>query len=203
MYWAYDPDHPVTKVCSKCKQEKHLMEFYLRYKSGRRMAVCKACVRARARRYYKANAARCREQARRYGAAHREHRREQQRAWRRRHPDRVRESSKRYRRRYPDRNMVGRLSRGLRALGLLEVSDQCADCGGGPVELHHPDYTDPYNVVPLCRRCHVRRHHAEWRRTGGGPVKYPEEYQHTEDGQQDAGTPDLSAEAEAKADDRG
>ena len=43
MYWIPDPEHPVTKVCSKCGEEKHLMEFCLRYKTGRRVAACNAC----------------------------------------------------------------------------------------------------------------------------------------------------------------
>jgi hypothetical protein len=42
--------------------------------------------------------------------------------------------------------------------------------------LYHEDYEDVTHVVSLCRRCHVLRHFAVWRRTGGGPVKYPWEY---------------------------
>ena len=38
MYWIPDPEHPVTKVCSRCGEEKHLMEFYLNYQEGRRRA---------------------------------------------------------------------------------------------------------------------------------------------------------------------
>ena len=180
VYWTPDPEHPVTKVCTKCGREKHLMEFYLDYQRGRRRPDCKACVRGRRRRHYQANGPRCREQARQYKAAHSDRTREAQRAWRRRHPERLRHSWRRNRRRYPERCLVRRVSRGLRELGLLEVGDRCADCGGGPVELHHPDYGDPYRVVPLCRRCHLRRHYAEWRRNGGGPVKYPEEYRQPE-----------------------
>ena len=91
------------------------------------------------------------------------------RRWKRRPPERVRECWKRNPRRYPERYLVRRASRGLRELGLLDVGDRCADCGGGPVELHHPDYRDPFHVVPLCRRCHLRRHYAEWRRAGEVP----------------------------------
>ena len=90
VYWTPDPEHPVTKVCSKCGREKHLMEFYLDYQRGRRRPDCKACVRGRRRRHYQANGPRCREQSRQYKAAHSDRTREAQRAWRRRHPERHR-----------------------------------------------------------------------------------------------------------------
>jgi len=176
MYWPYDPEHPLTKVCTKCGQEKHLMEFHLNYQTGKRRPDCKACRRAQGRRYYAENAPACRQKARAYRAAHPERARETVRAWHRRHPGWQRDYYRRYKQRYPRRNAVRQVSRGLVELGLLEVADRCADCGGGPIELHHPDYSDPWRVVPLCRSCHMRRHNAEWRRTGGGPVKYPEEY---------------------------
>ena len=34
----------------------------------------------------------------------------------------------------------------------------CADCGVQAEEYHHPDYSKPLWVVPLCKACHVRRH---------------------------------------------
>ena len=145
MHWPYDPEHPVTKVCAKCSEEKHLMEFYLDYGKGRRLCQCKECMRAYQRAYYASNIARCRALA----AAR----------------------ARRYEKRYPQREVVRSVSRGLVELGLIEVGDRCVDCGGGPVVLHHPDYDDVYNVVPLCRRCHSRRHFADRRRTGGGRVK--------------------------------
>jgi len=100
----------------------------------------------------------------------------------------MRDTRRRSEQRYPLRNVVRQVSRGLVKLGLIEVGDQCADCGSSEIELHHPDYNDPFHVVPLCRRCHMARHFAVWRRTGGGPVKYPEEYREAEahDGPQGA-----------------
>ena len=176
MHWTPDPDHPLTKVCSKCGREKHLMEFHLNYQTGRRRPDCKACRRAQCRRYYAENAPACRERARRYRAAHPERAREAVRDWLRRHPERVRDYVQRQRRRYPKRDAVRRASRALRDMGLLEVGDRCEACGGEAEVMHHPDYRDPLRVVPLCVSCHMRRHNAAWRRTGGGPVKYPEEY---------------------------
>jgi len=37
--------------------------------------------------------------------------------------------------------------------------EACADCGPAPrLELHHPDYERPHDVVPLCPPCNRRRH---------------------------------------------
>ena len=198
MEWTPDPDHPLTKVCTKCGREKHLMEFYLDYRTGRRRADCKECCRAGNRqrraenieRYrarnrawcaahveelresqrhrYAANAEYYRARARERYAANRARRREQGREWAQQHPERVRESARRYRRRHPRRVLARQVSRGLVRLGLVEVGDRCLDCGSPEFELHHPDYNDPFRVVPLCHRCHMARHWAEWRRTGGG-----------------------------------
>ena len=176
MHWIPDPDHPLTKVCTKCGQEKHLMEFHLDYQTGRRRPDCKACRRAQHRRYYAENGPACRERARKYKAAHPERAKAAHLAWRRRNPDRLREYWQRNRRRYPGRNACRRAARALRELGLLDVGDRCEACGGEAEVMHHPDYRDPLRVVPLCVSCHMRRHNAAWRRTGGGPVKYPEEY---------------------------
>ena len=176
MYWIPDPEHPLTKVCSKCREEKHLMEFHVRYSSGRRRADCKACCRAAMRRYYATHGPQCRARMRRRRAADPVGRRERVKASRHLYRERKRRHDRLYRRRYPERTLVRWTSWSLRKLGLLAVADCCTDCGGGPVELHHPDYGDPFTVVPLCRPCHWRRHLAVWRRVGGGPVKYPEEY---------------------------
>jgi hypothetical protein len=167
---------PHTKVCTKCGETKYAPEFYLDRKTGRRRPDCKECRRAQCRRYYAENGPACRERARRYRARHPERAKAMVRDWKRRHPERVREYWQRNERRYPKRNACRRVSRGLREMGLLDVGDACEDCGGPADLMHHPDYTNPWRVVPLCTPCHMRRHNAVWRREGGGPVKYPEEY---------------------------
>ena len=176
MYRTTDPDLPFTKVCTKCGRRKYVPEFYLNRHTGYRRPDCKACRRAQCRRYYAANAPACRERARRYKAAHPEQAEAAHLAWKRRNPDRLREYWHRSRRRYPKRDACRRVSRGLRRMGLLEVGTTCEECGAAAEVMHHPDYADPWRVVPLCTSCHMRAHNAAWRRTGGGPVKYPEEY---------------------------
>ncbi len=37
----------------------------------------------------------------------------------------------------------------------------CADCGPAlKIEMHHPDYLVPHEVIPLCPGCHAKRHRA-------------------------------------------
>lgn len=34
----------------------------------------------------------------------------------------------------------------------------CESCGAELAEKHHPDYTKPYDVIWLCRPCHMQKH---------------------------------------------
>ncbi len=37
--------------------------------------------------------------------------------------------------------------------------DTCADCGPAlKIEMHHPDYLVPHEIIPLCPGCHAKRH---------------------------------------------
>ena len=36
--------------------------------------------------------------------------------------------------------------------------EPCARCGHQPAEMHHEDYSQPLEVVWLCRPCHLLRH---------------------------------------------
>jgi len=192
MYWPYDPEHPVTKVCTRCGVERHLMEFYLRRKRGRREARCKECVRELRRLHHRADreASLAKMQAYRdthrqelraarrdYYAAHKPQELETMRRWRETHRERVAEMNRAYCRRYPRKTLVRHVTHLLRRIGFIARPRVCADCGGPATQHHHPDYAMPLWVVPLCRPCHMARHFAVWRREGGGPVRYPEEYE--------------------------
>jgi hypothetical protein len=44
---------------------------------------------------------------------------------------------------------------------LQPVSEcQCQKCGKVAEEYHHPDYSKPLEVIPLCKACHVKLHKA-------------------------------------------
>jgi hypothetical protein len=34
----------------------------------------------------------------------------------------------------------------------------CEDCKVQAQDYHHEDYSKPLDVVPLCRKCHIKRH---------------------------------------------
>jgi hypothetical protein len=74
-------------------------------------------------------------------------------------------------------------TRRLKFLGLLTLADHCEDCGGPAQLVHHETYGDVCALVSLCRRCHLARHFRVWRKTGGGPVRYPHEYEEVDSGQ--------------------
>lgn len=57
------------------------------------------------------------------------------------------------------------------AEGLLSRDCPCRACGGrGPIKLHHPDYTRPLFVVPLCQKCHSAVHSGHIADPGTGRV---------------------------------
>lgn len=44
--------------------------------------------------------------------------------------------------------------------GVIVRPTQCSDCGTSdrPIQAHHEDYNQPFNVKWLCSRCHGERH---------------------------------------------
>lgn len=162
---AVGPAEPsVTRVCRRCGVEKPIAEFYLVRATGRRQTPCRACQRAYRRRFYAAHRERLRAAQRRY---YRE----------REDPARRRARNARLARRQREKNAVRCRTQRLRILGLLSLAERCEDCGGPAAVVHHETYDDVCALVSLCRGCHMARHYRVWRRTGGGPVRYPHEYE--------------------------
>jgi hypothetical protein len=159
----HDPAGPrFTRVCRKCGREKPSPEFYLYHTSGRRHSTCRACERAQGRRYYAVDRDRRRAAQRRYAE--------------REDPAQRRARYARQARKQRARRAIALRTRRLRFLGLLTLADHCEDCGGPAALVHHETYGDVCALVSLCRRCHMARHFRVWRKTGGGPVRYPHEY---------------------------
>ena len=154
---------PLTRVCRKCGIEKPLGEFRLRYSTGRRYCACRACHRAAIREWYANN--------------REKHRAITARSRARENPEQRRARERRCRKRHPKEHAVRQRTGRLRVLGVLALDPECADCGGPAADLHHEVYGDVCSLVSLCRRCHMARHFREWRKHGGGPVKYPWEHE--------------------------
>ena len=48
------------------------------------------------------------------------------------------------------------------AAGRIKRATECSKCGAtGAIEGHHKDYTKPFDVIWLCRPCHVEAHTKE------------------------------------------
>ena len=168
LYWEPDPNHPRSKVCSKCGEEKPLPEFYLKRRLGRRVAECKACMRERKRRHYLGNRSAVLARVRQYRTTHREEHLAARRRYRAAARTRARTKEGKSSQHDARKQMVRQATHLLRKLGLLPLAENCAVCGGQPTEHHHLDYTSPFAVVSLCRSCHMGGHWAVWRREGVG-----------------------------------
>ena len=58
-----------------------------------------------------------------------------------------------------EKNRARRLASEARKAGRLRPLYHCAECGPvAKVEMHHPDYSKPLEVVWLCSPCHKRLH---------------------------------------------
>ena len=144
---------PATKACTICGEMKPLEEFSPR--KNRRLGYhshCKEC-RARCRRFVVAlNREKTRAQRRKYYISHKEQEREYRRQRQLAFPEKIRAV----------RIVDGAIRRGK----LLPASEcLCWVCGIGRwedpgivMEYHHPDYSKPLAVIPLCTTHHARLH---------------------------------------------
>ncbi len=70
------------------------------------------------------------------------------------------DAARRYAARNPDKKRAHHIVAAARKSGLLVPPERCADCGelSDKIRAHHEDYTQPLDVLWLCRECHRRRH---------------------------------------------
>ena len=127
------------KTCRKCKEEKHIMEFYVHKEMlDGRLNFCKDCVRERVRLH-----------------AHTEHGREIGRNWFRTVKGRakLKRHTQRYRRLNPEKYRATGIANNALRDGRL-TKEPCEVCGSLMVEKHHDDYSKPLRVRWLCRKHH-------------------------------------------------
>ena len=119
-----------TRYCNKCKEVKSLDMFNAdRTKTLGREYVCRKCRSEYHRKIYTPRVTPTEE--------YREYRKKQYVKYRVRHPERTRAHTLAYKQRH-----------------ILRKST-CERCGGvETLQMHHPDYSKPLEVITLCRKCH-------------------------------------------------
>ena len=51
------------------------------------------------------------------------------------------------------------ITRQLVKKGFITMTDYCEECGKqGKTETHHYNYDNPFNLICLCRECHMNKH---------------------------------------------
>jgi flagellar motility protein MotE (MotC chaperone) len=140
------------KRCLRCNTAKDETEFYRNKVKKDGLAIyCKACSNIAAA------ASRARHPGRRRTAdlAYYQRKKESNiEAFK----ERSREAKKKYARQYSARLLV---RDSIRAGRLEPVTQRyCETCGKIAEQYHHPDYSKPLEVVPLCAACHVKLHAA-------------------------------------------
>ena len=144
-----------TKVCSRCKQEKPLTEFYESKRDGFR-SRCKLCHKVDVKEYF--NRLEVKERRRIpkkiYGEEYRS---------RPGMGDSTRDYIREYMREYRKNPGVklkiwGRSYTNNAVMAGKIKREPCAFCGGKKTEAHHLDYGQPWMVMWLCPSCHRKVH---------------------------------------------
>lgn len=136
----------MTKVCSGCGRDLPLTAF-AKNKNGKFgvHSKCKECKNSKQKasynpekqsQYYQEN----KEQIAEY---------RQTNEWKQLHA----EQSRRYRKKYPEK------VRAHAAVAQLNLeTETCVMCGAMGIEKHHPDYSQPLDIIWLCKKCHTEIH---------------------------------------------
>ena len=135
-------DQIISKRCSVCKQNKPLSEFHKASKNkDRHQAKCKSC----AHKYTIS------QEFRDYFAKYKK-------------TDNYKISTKIYKRKYRKANRQRtiahyKIRNAIISGKLSSVSKyHCRICWNQAQEYHHPDYSKPFDVIPLCISCHRTIH---------------------------------------------
>lgn len=146
QYLRSDLSTRTQKRCGRCGEEKPVSEFNRMSSSADgRQGYCRRCNALQRRNHYAANSDAENDRQRAYNQANREAIQARNRRYNSLNPDRVR--------------ATGLVNYAVKSGELPHIStQQCAGCGQQAVEYHHPDYSRPFDVVPLCHSCHKRVH---------------------------------------------
>ena len=149
------------KKCFKCGEVKCVSLFYKHSgMSDGHLGKCKECTKSDTKKnridnidYYTAY------EKQRNKKPHRVEARKEYLAL---NPEKAREARRRWDRENRHKKLAHlRVKRAL-AKGVIEKSLFCVLCGNtGNTEGHHSDYTEPLNVLWVCKKCHMKIHHGE------------------------------------------
>ena len=168
------------KKCTKCDKNKPFEEFRksARYKDGH-YSRCKDCMKEYEKEIL--DPERKKELRTKYRENNRERIREQDRNAYHNDPDKFREKAKisqkkyfqtengreKYKqqglklmKKYPEKARARSLLSNAVCEGKIIRPDKCSLCGccDVKIEAHHPDYSKPYDVIWVCKSCHIMVH---------------------------------------------
>lgn len=151
------------RQCTKCEEwkEENTDNFYGNSRGGL-MTECKICFTTRERNKYQADK-QTRDRKRNWAKnkrdkdKHSEYNKEYTKTIKGKE---VQKNSKtKYRRKYPEKIRAKNLVHYYVRQGKIpHVSTQFCKCGKPSTDYHHPDYSKPLEIVPLCRKHHLELH---------------------------------------------
>lgn len=155
--------YPVLKRCHKCNQEFPATTEYFHRDASKKYGVasrCKTCCLAYQAKYSKENSEKKRAAAKLWAESNPDKARRNKRNSANRHHEQVLAYHAGYRADNPDKVKARKLVNLAVLRQEIPRADalECTDCGKRAAEYHHPDYEKPFEVVPLCRSCHAKRH---------------------------------------------
>lgn len=166
------------KTCSRCKEEKSATEF--NKDSGRKDGLrsqCKSCrsvsyktceqkypgrLAAQRKWYYKNHKEEIAKQHKEHIQANKEKIAKRQKEYRQTPAGKAAQQKEaaRRRRKFPEKIKAGHVVDNAVRYGQLVRPTICSSCLREKfVEGHHPDYSKPFEVEWLCKKCHVEVHH--------------------------------------------
>ena len=160
------------KRCTRCHMVKDMDKFYRdRYTKDGRRRWCNVCEaeysrttasKAAQRKYDQTDAGKAARRKYEQSAAGKASSRRRCAKYRKTEAGKIssKQSEALRKQRHPEKVKARkRVFSAVRTGNMLHVSTQeCAHCRKRAEHYHHPDYSEPLDVVPLCEKCHKKEH---------------------------------------------
>lgn len=151
-----------AKPCTKCGETKPLDEFYKSKASKDGLqSYCKACNSAASRQWNADNPDRRAAYNKRWYADNPERSAANTKQWKQDHPEEAAAFLAKWNADNPLKRKAQSAVRTAIRSGKLTKPTNCTECGiEAKLDGHHPDYSKPFEVMWLCRKCHMAWHMA-------------------------------------------